>query len=194
MSFSQALPIVFKDVVHTLLDVGGNTGKFAMACTGFNPDVQVTILDLPQQIGLMKTHTAGKPGSERISGIGGNLLDPATEIPQGFDVVWMSQFLDCFSYPQVVSILSRVAGMFRKQGHGRLFIMENIWDRQKYAAAAFDIAQTNVYFTALANGNSKMFSSDDLLGLIDEAGFKVVEITDGLGEGHSLFQCVLKES
>ena len=72
-------------------------------------DVSVTILDLPQQIGLMLENIKGRDGAERIDGIGVNLLDPDTRMPEGrrFDAVWMSQFLDCFSEDQIVSILRR---------------------------------------------------------------------------------------
>ena len=99
----------------------------------------------------------------------------------------MSQFLDCFSEDQVVSILSRAVKALNPDG--RIYIMETVWDRQKYAAASFDLAQTSVYFTAMANGNSKMFNSEDLCRLIGAGGLEVERIVDGLGYAHSLFCC-----
>ena len=82
-SFPEALRIVFDEhKVRSLYDVGGNTGKWALQCVAYNPDVQVTILDLPQQIKLMQANTAGKPGAERISGHGINLLDPTALFPK----------------------------------------------------------------------------------------------------------------
>lgn len=188
VSFDEVLPLVFSRKPSTLLDIGGNTGRFALRCTAFDPEVEVTILDLPQQIGLMEENIKGKEGSSRIHGLGGNLLSENTAVPEGFDVVWMSQFLDCFSEEQVLSILRRVAASL-KEG-ASVFIMETLWDRQKYAAASFDIAQTSVYFTAMANGNSKMFYSEDLFALIADSGLRVAEIKDGIGEGHSLIRCV----
>ena len=50
---------MFAQKVDNLLDVGGNTGRWALQCVGYNPDVHVTIMDLPQQIGLMKNFTNG---------------------------------------------------------------------------------------------------------------------------------------
>ena len=102
----------------------------------------------------------------------------------------MSQFLDCFSEEQVVSILSRVAKSITADT--QVFIMETLWDRQRFDTASFDLAQTSVYFTAMANGNSKMFFSVDLENMIGNAGLKIVEIIDNLGYGHSLIRCVLK--
>ena len=106
-SFDQALEIVFSNKPKTLLDVGGNTGRWALRCVGYDKDVNVTILDLPQQIGMMKENIKGHEGAERIDGLGVNLLDESTEMPaeRKFEAIWMSQFLDCFSEDQIISIL-----------------------------------------------------------------------------------------
>ena len=100
-SFEEALQIVFSFHPKRLLDVGGNTGRWALQCVGHDPDVRVTIADLPQQIGMMKQQTAGQPGADRIEGYGVNLLDEQAVLPstERFDIVWMSQFLDCFGPP-----------------------------------------------------------------------------------------------
>ena len=45
------------------------------------------------------------------------------------------------------------------------------------------------YFTALANGNSKMYHSDDMERLVKKAGLVVETIHDGLGHGHSIMVC-----
>lgn len=187
-SFEQALPIVFASSPSNILDIGGNTGRFALKCVESQPDVKVTVMDLPQQIEMLRENIKGHPGADRISGLAGDLLDKNTLIPGGFDAVWMSQFLDCFSEEQVSSILNRVAAAL-KDG-AKVFIMENLWDRQRFDTAAFDLAQTSVYFTAMANGNSKLFFSPDLERLISGAGLKIADITDGLGLGHSLIECV----
>ena len=187
-SFDQALEIVFAKKPRTLLDVGGNTGRWAMRCVNHDEEVEVTILDLPQQIDMMKRATRGLSGAQRIHGIGMNLLDPNNQFPtdQHYDAIWMSQFLDCFSEEEVVSILTRAAKIMDKDS--RLYIMETLWDRQKYEPAAFCLTQISLYFTAMANGNSKMFHSDDLIRLIHQAGLEVETIHDYLGQGHSIVE------
>jgi hypothetical protein len=189
-SFDEALQIVFADKPKTLLDVGGNTGRWALRCVDFNPDVQVTIMDLPQQIELMRKHTADKNGANRILGHGCNLLDPKTPFPKGFDAIWLSQFLDCFSEEEVTSILTRAAKAMDK--NTKLYIMETFWDRQRFETAAYALTQISLYFTALANGNSKMYHSDDMLRCIENAGLKVNEIKDDIGKGHSIAVCSIK--
>ena len=188
-SFDLALPIVFQDHPRRIMDVGGNTGRFAQRCVAYDPNVEVTIVDLPQQIGLMRKATADDPNAVRIHGEGRNLLDPSNEFPQDLhpDVIWMSQFLDCFSEPQILSILQRAAKVMDEGT--RLLIMETFWDRQKYEPAAFCLTMTSLYFTVMANGNSKMYHSDDFIRLVRAAGLEVETIHDGLGQGHSIMIC-----
>ena len=187
-SFPEALKIIFDEHhVKSLYDVGGNTGKWALQCVGYDPDVEVTILDLPQQIEMMRANILGKEGAERISGYVINLLDAASTFPQrdgGLDAIWMSQFLDCFSMEQIVDILRRAKAAMTPQT--RIFIMETLWDRQRFEPAAFCLTMTSLYFTALANGNSKMYNTEDLQHCIQEAGLEIEQIHDHLGQGHSI--------
>lgn len=190
-SFAKALEIVFgKHETKSLYDVGGNTGKWALQCVGYSRDVDVTVLDLPQQIRLMQANIEGKPGADRIKGHGINLLDGNAEFPKregGPDAIWMSQFLDCFSEDQIISILKRAR--IAMTDRTRLYIMETLWDRQKYETAALCLTLTSLYFTAMANGNSKMYHSQDLQRCISCAGLEIEEIHDGLGQGHSILVC-----
>ncbi|MBP5478898.1 MAG: SAM-dependent methyltransferase, partial [Bacteroidaceae bacterium] len=193
-SFPEALEIVFdKYHTRTLYDVGGNTGKWALQCVGYDKDVEVTILDLPQQIKMMEDNIKGKEGAERIKGHAINLLDKSSLFPkreEGLDTIWMSQFLDCFSMDEIVSILTRAANAMTDDT--RLFIMETLWDRQRYEPAAFCLTMTSLYFTAMANGNSKMYNTEDLEKCIADAGLVIEEIHDGLGQGHSIVVCKKK--
>lgn len=192
-SFDEALNIIFQNNTKTLMDVGGNTGRFASNCVKFNKNVEVTICDLPQQIELMKQHTSNIEGVERIKGIGINLLDATQHFPSNinFDAIWMSQFLDCFGEDEIVSILSRATEVMTTDS--RLYIMETLWDRQKYTSAAFCLTQISLYFTALANGNSKMYNTDDMLNCIEKANLTVECIHDNIGlGGHSIIVCKLK--
>ena len=156
----------------------------------YNPDVQVTILDLPQQIKLMQQNIEGKNGAGRISGYGINLLDSEAMFPKregGLDAIWMSQFLDCFSMDEIVGILRRAKEAMTADT--RIYIMETLWDRQRYEPAAFCLTMTSLYFTAIANGNSKMYNTEDMQQCIREAGLEIEGIHDHLGQGHSILVC-----
>lgn len=190
-AFNAALPIVFGRGIKSLLDVGGNTGRWALRCVDYNKEVKVTIMDLPQQLNMMRARTKGLNGADRIDGYGIDLLSPTSSFPdKTYDAIWMSQFLDCFSEEEIFSILSKATKSMN--GDTRLYIMETFWDRQKYEAAAFCLTQISLYFTALANGNSKMYHSEAMQRLVEKAGLVIEDIHDSLGRGHSIMVCKLK--
>ena len=185
-SFPIALPIVFKDSPKTLLDVGGNTGKFSIQCCQHNDDVNVTIVDLPGQIAMATRNIEMHQLSDRISYFPLNMLHPDKPFPKA-EAIWMSQFLDCFSSNEIVSILSHAVKSM--DSNSRLFIMETFWDNQLYPAAEFSLAATSVYFTVMANGNSKMYGKEPFIKLIEKAGLKVVEEHFPIGVSHTLLKC-----
>jgi ubiquinone/menaquinone biosynthesis C-methylase UbiE len=186
-AFPDALPVVFKNKPKTLLDIGGNTGKWSIKCAEYDADVKVTIMDLPGQVGMAKPQIEAKGFSDRIGFFECNLLDESQPFPKNFDAIWMSQFLDCFSDDQIVSILKRCKGALGPKG--KVYIMETLWDRQKFEASAFSLQQTSLYFTAMANGNSQMYHSEIFIGLVNKAGFKVVDQIDGVGFSHTILLC-----
>lgn len=188
IAYPQTLPIVFSRKPCNLLELGGNTGKWALACTGFDPEVKVTILDLPGQMGLAEQKIKAAGVEDRVSFFTTDVLDENLPFPaEKFDAVWMSQFLDCFSEAQIISILKRCAAVLSERG--RIYILEPFWNRQVFKSAAYCLQQTSLYFTAMANGNSQMYHADDFIACIQAAGLKVVEESDQMGMSYTLLQC-----
>jgi ubiquinone/menaquinone biosynthesis C-methylase UbiE len=187
MAFPAALPLVFADHPKRLLDVGGNTGKWAVQCAKFDRDVQITIADLPQQLEMARETIRREHLEDRVAFLSSDVLDEAVPFPRGFDAIWMSQFLDCFSENEIVSILRRAA---RALGSGgTLYILELFWDRQSHEIAAFCLQQTSLYFTCIANGNSQMYHSADMERFLDESGLEVLEQRHPVGPYHTLLKC-----
>ena len=186
-AFDEALSIVFKNPPKTLVDIGGNTGRWASKCLDFDSEVQVVIMDLSQQLTVATQNINETGHSNRFTAFPCNMLNPKQEIYQGADVFWMSQFLDCFSASEIITILQNVASTM-KEGN-KLYIMETFIDRQKYQAASFSLNATSLYFTCFANGNSRMYNSEEMLSLIAKAGLKVTQQIDNVGLGHTLITC-----
>lgn len=185
-AFQRVLPIIFREPVRRLMDVGANTGKWALACAAYAPEVRITLCDLPGQLARAHESIVAHGLDDRVESFPIDILRPETVLPGGHDVIWMSQFLDCFSDEEIVSILRKAAAAMAPDT--RLFIMETFWDRQRYESAAFCLQQTSLYFTCIANGNSQMYHSDVLLRCIDAAGLKLIEQIDDIGLGHTLMQ------
>ncbi len=189
-AFPEVLPLLFKHQPKQILDVGGNTGKWALKCVSYDENVCVTIMDLPGQLAVANDNARLAGVESRITGFETDLLDESRAFHQGADTIWMSQFLDCFSKAEILSILTRAARVM--DGSTRLYILETFWDRQPFDAGAYCVNATSLYFTAMANGNSRMYHSKDMLQLVQLAGLYVDEDTDELGLGHTLLSCRLK--
>jgi ubiquinone/menaquinone biosynthesis C-methylase UbiE len=187
MAFPAALPLVFASRPKQLLDVGGNTGKWAIECARFDPEVRITIADLPQQLELARKTIREQRLEHRVAYLEIDLLDESRPIPAGFDAIWMSQFLDCFSEKEIVSILRRAASALASRGV--LFILELFWDRQPNETAAFCLQQTSLYFACIANGNSQMYHSADMMRCLEEGGLALLEERDRVGLYHTLLKC-----
>ena len=192
-AFPLVLPMIYGDgSIKKILDIGGNTGKWAIASASYSPDVQVTIIDLPGQLDMAKKRVDDLGLAERISFTAANILDEKVALPKGYDAIWMSQFLDCFSEEQIVSVLKRCYDALDE--NGSVFILEPFWDRQRFETAAFCLQQTSLYFTVVANGNSQMYSAEVFVKCIGEAGFEIVKQTDQIGLSQTLLQCKKKRN
>lgn len=183
-AFASVLPLVFRERPKRLLDIGGNTGKFSLQCIGYDPDVEVTIVDLPGQIALAQKNLESHPHAPRIHFHPADMLNPDVDLPQGYDVIWMSQFLDCFSEQEIVQILRACKRVMKPST--RIYILEPLTDRQRFHGSTFVLQMTSLYFTTMANGNSRMYSAAEMQRFTEEAGLKVREIISGLGICQSL--------
>lgn len=108
----QAFPAVAErlaaDPPQRLLDIGCNTGRWAQHALTRLPALQVGLVDLAPQLARARDRLAAAGLAERASCHPVDLLDPHTALPDGHDLIWMSQFLDCFADEEIVAILRKV--------------------------------------------------------------------------------------
>jgi len=189
-AFPELMDIIFNDKPNKFLDVGGNTGKFSLKATEYNDNVKITILDHPGQTKVAQENIKNAGLENRISTIDVDLLDNNIPFPKGFDAIWMSQFLDCFSQEEILGLLTRAYNAMDE--NASLYILETYWDMQKYEASTYSLHATSLYFTAIANGNSQMYHSEDMLKLIEKAGLVPEKIYENIGVSHTLIKCKKK--
>ena len=76
-----------------MLDVGGNSGEFALQICRREPDLTATVVDLPVVCAVGQRHLADEPEASRITFEPMNLLEDS--VPQGFDLItWKSVLHD----------------------------------------------------------------------------------------------------
>lgn len=186
-AFKEAIKIIDEKYKPELIyDVGGNTGKFSICVCQNIKDTKVKILDLPSQIQMAQENIKAHGLDDRIEFMGVDLLVDY-KLPSEADIWWMSQFLDCFAPEHILRILKSIKNSMKD--NTKVCILEPIADRQKFEASAYSINAFSLYFTAIANGYSRFFSTKMLTDLIEQAGLKVEKIYDGLGISNSLFIC-----
>jgi hypothetical protein len=185
-SFPEILPDVFATGPARVMDIGANTGKFSLAALAANDSVELNLVDLPGQLAVADKALQDAGVRERAKLHPIDLLDTKAALPGGMDLVWMSQFLSCFSEAAIASIFERAAKALAP--NGQVLVMDTFWDRQKYDIASYCLINTSPYFTAVASGNSKVYQSSDYVRLAERAGLKLLTARDGIGYCHSLLR------
>jgi len=179
IAFPEALPIVFSKAPSHLVDIGGNTAKWAISCCKYNPDVKITIMDLPGQTHVAEENAKAAGFENRIHTLAGNILADTSVFPENIDAVWMSQFLDCFSLHQITKIAKKIYNSVSENTN--IYVLEPLWDKQNYIASSYSLQATSLYFTCMANGNSKMYRYQELVDAIEEAGLELKTAHHNLG-------------
>ncbi len=188
-AFPEALKLLFEaHKINHLVDIGGNTGKWAKACCTFDEQVQVHLFDLPTQLQVAQQEIEATSFAHRVHYNPINILHDELTIDVVPDIIWMSQFLDCFSEEEIVMILQKVRKISSPQT--TIYISELFWDQQQFQAAKLSLVATTFYFTCLANGNSKMYASNDFKQLLARAGLRIIKEFPLVGGSyHTLLRC-----
>lgn len=181
--FNEALKIVFKKERKSIMDIGANTGKFTVQCCKKNDTVNMTMVDLPGQLNVALKNAEKEGFQDRVKGYPIDWLSDNTKLPKGADTFWLCQFLDCFSKDEILKVLKTCVDVMDDMAE--LIIVETFTDRQRFDNAKFILEATSLYFTALANGNSKMYKASEFIEIANEAGLKLNEDI-ALGEYHTM--------
>lgn len=182
--FNEALDLVFKKDRKRMFDIGANTGKFSIRCCKHNNEVNMTMIDLPGQLDIALANVKKDGFQHRVKGHEIDWLSNNPQIPKDADTIWMCQFLDCFSKDDILKVLKTCADAMDE--NAELIIVETFTDRQKFDNAKFILEATSLYFTVLANGNSKMYKAEEFKEIAKQAGLKLNEDI-AIGEYHTMF-------
>src|SRR5690554_7612809 len=85
------------------MDIGANTGKWSLKCMEYDKEVELGLVDLGVQLNVAKQNIEEANFGDRATYHEMDIRDPKNTLPKGYDIIWMSQFLDCFSDEQIRS-------------------------------------------------------------------------------------------
>jgi SAM-dependent methyltransferase len=74
-----------------ILDVGGNSGEFALRICRNHPEIHATVFDLPLVCDIGRERICSEPEADRIAFVKGNAL--TDDLPGGFDLVTFKSML-----------------------------------------------------------------------------------------------------
>ncbi|SLN57232.1 Demethylspheroidene O-methyltransferase [Roseivivax jejudonensis] len=169
MADSQALvaadtlgAVSLSGVTH-LLDVGGGTGVFAEAAARANPQLQVTLMELPAVAEAARERLAGSDVSDRIDIVGGSFRDEA--LPTGADAISLVRVLFDHEDDTVVALLERV---YAALPPGGTVIVSEPMSGGARPDRAGDVFYS---FYTMAMGTGTVRAPDRIARLLTDAGF-----------------------
>jgi predicted O-methyltransferase YrrM len=99
---------------RTLLDVGGGTGLYAIACLQRYPSLRAIVWDRPEVLKIAVEMAERYGVAERLSCLAGDMFtDP---VPSGIDAVLLSNVLHDWNVPQCQALVSRCAAALPRGG------------------------------------------------------------------------------
>ena len=173
MSDSQALvaddtlACVSLDGVSRIMDVGGGTGAFLAAVGASNPDIAMTLFDLPAVAPAAQTRFEDLGMGDRLTIAPGSFRDD--ELPGGADMISLVRVLYDHSDDTVRALLRSVHAALPEGG--RILVSEPMTGGAKPQRAGD--AYFALYCMAMRTGKAR--SGAEIATLLAEAGFEEIQ-------------------
>lgn len=148
-----------------MLDIGGNSGEFALQACKANPELQAAIFDLPAVCDIGCGHLSSEPESARISFIKGNAR--SNEIPQGFDLITFKSMLHDWPDEEVNKFIRKACNAL--EPGGTLLIFE----RGPFEIDGTGLLYSNIPMLLFAH---TLRSPDLYMKCLKENGFKNITV------------------
>lgn len=150
---------------RSMLDIGGNSGEFALqVCRNFS-DLSAIVMDLPLVCQIGREHLAREPEVDRIRFLPGDALEAA--MPTGFDLVTFKSVLHDWPEDKVARFLGQAVQSLKPEG--TLLIFERGSDIVDLSRLSFSAIPMLLFF--------RSFRSPIIYqGLLEAGGFHRVKI------------------
>lgn len=119
-----------------ILDVGSGTGSISVAFLDQFPDIQATLLDLPQVLDFARELHEKEYGN-RINYRPTNILQPWPVPENGFDLVILSNIVHAYAKEEIAQLLERAVACLKTDGI--LLIHDFFFEHYSEKAALFDL-------------------------------------------------------
>jgi predicted O-methyltransferase YrrM len=155
-----------------LLDVGGGAGSYSILLAQNHPELEAVVFDLPEVVGITREMVARYGLSDRITARAGNYHDD--DLGTGFDAVLLSNMLHQED-PETCLRLLRKAATALVDG-GTLIVQLAFLNRDRVGPPWAVLLSLQVL---LAYQGGRMYTTDDIVAMLPEAGFDGAEVRRG---------------
>ena len=147
-----------------LLDIGGGPGTYSALIAQAYPEISCTVLDLPEVVKVADELIARQGCADRVKTLAGDYR--TTPFPPGNDVINFFGMLHQESPESIRNLMRRAYDALNPGGivHVMDLMTDATHTRPKFSA----LFAVNM---ALTTDNGWVFSEDELLGWMEEAGF-----------------------
>lgn len=155
--------------IKSILDVGGGAGGNAISIIRRNPQIKITLIDLPLVKSLAESRIKENNFSSKITFYPANIFKD--KFPNKYDAILFIHQLVIWSLEDNKILLKKAYDSLNDGGE--VIIFSSISDNNKVGPlmAALD----TVYFRSVAAGNGEIYSWKDYEKILKEVGFKKVK-------------------
>jgi predicted O-methyltransferase YrrM len=147
-----------------LLDVGGGTGIYAIACVQQNPHLRAIVWDRPEVLKVAREMVEAYGVADRVDLVAGDMF--ADPVPAGADVVLLSNILHDWDVPECRVLLKRCAAAL--PAGGRVLIHDVFLDDDLGGPLAIALYSTALF--TLTEGRA--YSAGEYRGWLRESGLE----------------------
>lgn len=166
---AERLPL---ESARLLLDVGGGTGIYSIACLQKFPKLRAIVWDRPEVLKVAREMAEAYGVAGRLECRAGDMF--ADRVPEGADVVLLSNILHDWDVPQCQALIRRCAAAL--PGGGRLLIHDVFLNDALDGPVAIALYSTALF--CLTEGRA--YSAAEYRTWLQEAGLKVSEVVPTL--------------
>jgi ubiquinone/menaquinone biosynthesis C-methylase UbiE len=153
-----------------LVDIGGGDGTNAIAFAKGNPKLKVTVLDIPTVCERAKANVLNRGLSKRVSTLPGDFF--ATPFPPDMDSALYAHIVTIWSPEKNIELLRRIYEALPVGG--KVFILSQLSNDD--GVGPMSAALGSVYFQTVATGKGMMYSTGEVAGFAQDAGFRIHDI------------------
>lgn len=160
----SVVPMLPLSDCQTLLDVGGGPGTYSVLMAQANPDLNCTVMDLPEVVNVANELIQSQNMQDRVKTTPGDYR--VTPFPENQDVIAFFGMLHQESPESIQALFAKAYAALRPGG--RVFVLDMMTDATHTQPSFSALFAVNM---ALTTENGWVFSDAELETWLTEAGF-----------------------